>query len=73
MTGDYREGDVISLTFGFRDRSGVGNFQIIRVLPVSETGQRQYRVRGADGRERAIAEHQIRAGVTLRNHFGNLR
>jgi hypothetical protein len=42
MTGDYREGDVISLTFGFRDRSGVGNFQIIRVLPLSETGQRQY-------------------------------
>lgn len=71
MTSDYKEGDVISLTFGVRDRSGIGNVQIIRVLPVSETGQRQYRVSGADGRERAIVKHQIRAGVTQRNHFGN--
>lgn len=73
MTSDYKEGDAISLTFGFRDRSGVGEYQIIRVLPASETGQRQYRVRGSDGHERAIEEYQIRAGVTQKNHFGNLK
>ena len=73
MTIDYKAGDVISLTFGFFDRTGVGNYEITRVLPASETGQRQYRVRGADGRERAIGELQIRAGVTQMNHFGNLK
>lgn len=52
MTSDYREGDVISLSFGFRDRSDVVNYQIVRVLPAGENGQRQYRVRGSDGRER---------------------
>ncbi|QEL26235.1 hypothetical protein FQV39_29245 [Bosea sp. F3-2] len=61
MPSNYQQGDVISLTFGFLDRPGVGNFQIIRVLPVNEKGQRQYRVRGADGRERAIEAHQIRS------------
>lgn len=73
MTSDYKEGDVISLSLGFRDRSGVGNYQIIRVLPAGENGQRQYRVRGSDGHERAIEEHQIRGGVTQKNHFGNLK
>lgn len=73
MTSDYQQGDVISLAFGFLDRSGAGNYQIIRVLPVSETGRRQYRVRGADGLERAIEEHQIRASLTRGKPFGNLR
>lgn len=69
MTSGYQQGDVISLTFGFLDRPSGGNYQIIRVLPASETGQRQYRVRGADGRERAI-EYQIRS--CLKKPFGNL-
>lgn len=61
MTTDYKTGDVISLAFGFFDRTGVGEFQIIRGLPASGTGQRQYRVRGTDGRERAIGELQIQS------------
>ncbi|MGO4404421.1 hypothetical protein AB4Z10_09155 [Bosea sp. RAF48] len=73
MPSDYHQGDVISLSFGFPERPAVGNFEIIRVLPVNERGQRQYRVRGDDGLERAIEEHQIRANLTQRNPFGNLR
>ncbi|GAU84469.1 hypothetical protein [Bosea sp. BIWAKO-01] len=64
---------MISLSFGFRDRSSAGNYRIVRVLPAAENGQRQYRVRGSDGHERAIEEHQIRAGVAEKNHFGNLK
>lgn len=73
MASDYREGDVISLVFGFLDRTGVGEYEILRVLPAGENGQRQYRVRGSDGHERAIEEYQIRAGVTKKSHFGNLK
>lgn len=63
---------MISLSFGFSDRSGTGNYQIIRVLPAAENGQGQYRERGSEGHERPIEEHQIRAGVAEKNHFGNL-
>ncbi|MGO4739191.1 hypothetical protein AB4099_21765 [Bosea sp. 2KB_26] len=73
MTTDYKAGDVISLAFGFLDRTGLGQYEILRVLPASENGQRQYRVRGADGHERAIEEFQIRAGVTQVTPFGNLK
>ncbi|MGO4673687.1 hypothetical protein AB4Z40_12385 [Bosea sp. 2YAB26] len=64
---------MISLNFDFRDRSGLGTYQIPRVLPAGEIRHRQDRVRGSDGHERAIEEHRIRAGVTQKNHFGNLK
>ena len=73
MPSDYQQGDVISLAFGFLDGPAAGNFQIIRVMPVNEKGQRQYRVRGADGRERAIEERQIRRDFMQRKPFGDLR
>lgn len=73
MPRNYQQGDVISLASGFLDRPAVGNFQIIRVLPVNEKGQRQYRVRGADGLERAVEEHQIRSHFTQTKPFGNLK
>jgi hypothetical protein len=52
-------GDIVRLSFGFADRSGQGDYEIVRVMPVRESGERHYRVRGTDGRERAIGHNQI--------------
>lgn len=52
-------GDTVRLSFGFADRSGEGDYAIIRVMPARESGERHYRVRGIDGRERAIGHNQI--------------
>ena len=52
-------GDTVRLSFGFADRSGEGDYEIIRVMPARERGERHYRVRGIDGRERAIGHNQI--------------
>lgn len=52
-------GDTVRLSFGFADRSGEGDYEIIRVMPARESGERHYRIRGIDGRERAIGHNQI--------------
>lgn len=52
-------GDIVRLSFGFADLSGTGDYEIVRVMPVRESGERQYRIRGADGHERAIGQNQI--------------
>lgn len=52
-------GDTVRLSFGFADRSGEGDYEIIRVMPARESGERHYRVRGIDGHERAIGHNQI--------------
>jgi len=52
-------GDIVRLSFGFADRSATGEYEIVRLMPVQQSGERQYRVRGADGRERAIEHNQI--------------
>ncbi|RYF30304.1 MAG: hypothetical protein EOO23_05440 [Comamonadaceae bacterium] len=52
-------GDTVRLSFGFADRSGEGDYEIIRVMPARESGEGHYRVRGVDGRERAIGHNQI--------------
>lgn len=51
--------DTVRLSFGFADRSGEGDYEIIRVMPARESGERHYRVRGIDGGERAIGHNQI--------------
>jgi hypothetical protein len=52
-------GDIVHLSFGFADLSGTGGYEVVRVMPTQENGERQYRVRGADGHERAIGHQQI--------------
>ncbi len=52
-------GDIVRLSFGFADRSGEGDYAITRMMPARESGERHYRVRGIDGRERAIGHDQI--------------
>uniref|UniRef100_A0A9E8A2V5 Uncharacterized protein n=1 Tax=Bosea sp. NBC_00436 TaxID=2969620 RepID=A0A9E8A2V5_9HYPH len=52
-------GDIVRLEFGFADRSAEGDYEVVRVMPARESGEPQYRVRGIDGRERAIGHNQI--------------
>ncbi len=52
-------GDVVRLSFGFADQSGAGDYEILRIMPTRATGEREYRVRGGDGHERAIGDDQI--------------
>ncbi|CAN7656217.1 hypothetical protein LJR090_001489 [Bosea sp. LjRoot90] len=52
-------GDVVRLSFGFADQSGSGEYEIVRIMPTRASGEREYRVRGADGHERAIGHDQI--------------
>lgn len=52
-------GDVVRLSFGFADQSGSGDYKIVRIMPMRASGEREYRVRGADGHERAIGQDQI--------------
>lgn len=60
MTGQpIKVGDIVRLSFGFADLSGTGEYEIVRVMPTRESGERQYRIRGADGHERAIGHSQI--------------
>ena len=50
----------MQLAFRFLDQSGEGDYEITRVLPPAIDGEMQYRVRGADGHERAVGELQMR-------------
>jgi hypothetical protein len=52
-------GDVVRLSFGFADQSGAGDYEIVRIMPTRASGEREYRVRGADGHVRAIGHDQI--------------
>jgi len=52
-------GDVVRLSFGFADQSGTGDYKVVRIMPTRASGEREYRVRGADGHERAIGHDQI--------------
>lgn len=52
-------GDIVRLSFGFADQSGAGEYEILRIMPTRENGERQYRIRGADGFERAVGHGQL--------------
>ncbi|AMJ60964.1 hypothetical protein AXW83_12240 [Bosea sp. PAMC 26642] len=53
---DLAIGDRVFLAL---DRNGAGEFEIIRIMPPAVDGGAQYRVRGNDGLERAIGQHQV--------------
>lgn len=57
---EFQVDDIVTLSFGFLDLFGSGNYEVLRVMPASERGESQYRVRGSDGHERAVGGHQIR-------------
>lgn len=69
MAHEFKLGDKVKLAFGFADRTGDGIYEIVRLLPLSLDDQRQYRVRGQDGFERAIGETQIRKRADLESIF----
>lgn len=59
MEHRYAVGDRVSLAFGFHDTDAVGVYSVIRQLPFVAGNEPQYRVKGADNRERVIGEAQI--------------
>lgn len=59
MDHHFKVGDQVRLTFGFHDQDAVGTYAVTRLLPTSDDGDPQYRVRGMDDRERVIGEAQI--------------
>jgi hypothetical protein len=55
----YKPGDLVELTRDFANQPRVGPFEITRLMPSRDNREEQYRVRGPDGRERAIDHHEI--------------
>lgn len=55
----YRPGDFVELTRDFANQPRLGPFEILRLMPSRDGAEEQYRVRGPDGRERAIDRHEI--------------
>lgn len=58
----YRPGDLVELTRDFANQPRLGPFEILRRMPSRDGAEEQYRVRGPDGRERAIDHHEIVGG-----------
>jgi hypothetical protein len=61
MSDELRVGDTVRLIYGFLDQTGRGDYEIVRGMPAPVGGEVQYRVRGADGHERAIGANQTTA------------
>jgi hypothetical protein len=59
MSHYFKVGDRVSLAFGFYDQNATGTYAVTRLLPTRANGEHQYRVKGADDRERVIGEGQI--------------
>ncbi len=55
----YKAGDVVELTTGFANQPRPGAFEVLRVMPERDNKEGQYRVRGPDGLERAVGQHEI--------------
>lgn len=58
----YNAGDLVNLTHDFANQPRPGPFEILRVMPSRDNAEKEYRVRGPDGRERAIAHHEVIKG-----------
>ncbi|AMJ62761.1 hypothetical protein [Bosea sp. PAMC 26642] len=58
-TLSYKAGDMVQLTPDFANQARVGPFEVLRMMPVRDNAENQYRVRGPDGLERAIGQHEI--------------
>lgn len=63
----YKAGDLVDLTHDFANQPRPGPFEILRVMPSRDNAEEQYRVRGPDGRERAIAHHEVVEGIGNRS------
>jgi len=55
----YKPGDLVGLSHDFANQPRLGPFEVLRIMPQRDNEEAQYRVRGPDGRERAIEQHEI--------------
>lgn len=55
----YKPGDLVNLTHDFANQPRLGPFEVLRMMPPRDNAEHQYRVRGPNGQERAIGQHEI--------------
>lgn len=52
-------GQMVKVRTRFLDRSGDGVYEVVRQLPATPNGDFHYRIKGANGQERAVAETEL--------------
>ena len=55
----YIIGQRVRVKTRFLDRSGDGVYEVVRQLPATPNGDYQYRIKSANGQERAVAETDL--------------
>lgn len=55
----YTIGQRVRVKTRFLDRSGDGIYEVVRQLPASANGDYHYRIKSANGQERAVAETEL--------------
>ena len=61
MTAEHRfgVGQRVRVRTRFLDRSGDGVYEVVRRLPATPNGDFHYRIKSANGQERAVAETEL--------------
>lgn len=52
-------GQLVRVKTRFLDRSGDGVYEVVRQLPATPNGDFHYRIRSANGQERAVTEAEL--------------
>jgi hypothetical protein len=55
----YTLGQRVKVKTRFLDRSGDGVYEVVRQLPATPNGDYHYRIKSANGQERAVAETEL--------------
>lgn len=55
----YTLGQRVKVKTRFLDRSGDGVYEVVRQLPATPNGDFHYRIKSANGQERAVAETEL--------------
>lgn len=55
----YNVGQIVKVKTRFLDRSGDGVYEVVRRLPATPNGDFHYRIKSANGQERAVAETEL--------------
>jgi hypothetical protein len=60
----FNVGQFVRVRTRFLDRSGEGVYEVVRQLPATPNGDFHYRIKGANGQERAVAETEIQLAAS---------
>jgi hypothetical protein len=59
----FKLGQHVRLSHGLPARAVSGMFEVIRLMPETQDGERHYRIKGPDNVERAVRESQLLSGL----------